>query len=122
MVYDRIRTYDIIEPPSTERREWLVAFEENDAEDEEERPTKRRKGVYYKDVSRTCVLRKTRAKVGDQMELALTFSATTRRRDKTSGTRSGLDTGSPTATLQSSAKRHGGRCKTLHGSTTSCIG
>lgn len=70
VVYDRIRTYDIIEPPSTERRDWLVAFEENDAEDEEERPAKRRKGVYYKDVSRSCVLRKTRAKVGPPEELS----------------------------------------------------
>ncbi|WVQ82129.1 hypothetical protein IAT38_004257 [Cryptococcus sp. DSM 104549] len=66
--YDRIRTYEVVStlPP---RKEVLVAFQEEDAGEEEEdmfgeEPAKKkRKGVYYKEISYRTVLRKTRAKV-----------------------------------------------------------
>ncbi|KAK8854750.1 hypothetical protein IAR55_003489 [Kwoniella newhampshirensis] len=57
-VYDRIRTYEVVSanPPN---KEVLVAFEE---ESEDERPNRKRKGVYYKEITFRTLLRKTRAK------------------------------------------------------------
>ncbi|WWD19106.1 hypothetical protein CI109_103564 [Kwoniella shandongensis] len=65
-VYDRIRTYEVVSanPPS---KEVLVAFQEDD--EETDRPNKRRKGVYYKQITFRTLLRKTRAKVETRGDL-----------------------------------------------------
>nr|XP_031859927.1 uncharacterized protein CI109_004534 [Kwoniella shandongensis]KAA5526999.1 hypothetical protein CI109_004534 [Kwoniella shandongensis] len=64
-VYDRIRTYEVVSanPPS---KEVLVAFQEDD--EETDRPNKRRKGVYYKQITFRTLLRKTRAKRRGEVE------------------------------------------------------
>ncbi|OCF37974.1 RNA polymerase II-associated factor 1 [Kwoniella heveanensis CBS 569] len=66
--YDRIRMYEVVSsvPPA---KEVLVSFEE-DGDDEvaEEQPDrKRRKGVYYKELTFRTLLRKTRAKRRDEV-------------------------------------------------------
>jgi hypothetical protein len=58
-LYDRIRTYEVV-AQSKPSKEILVSFSEAS---DGETPSKRRKGVSYKEITMRTLLRKTRAKV-----------------------------------------------------------
>nr|ODN89022.1 RNA polymerase II-associated factor 1 [Cryptococcus depauperatus CBS 7841] len=60
--YDRIRTYEVVSS-TVPKKEVLVAFQEEDHNDDMEGPAqKKRKGVYYKEINFKTLLRKTRIK------------------------------------------------------------
>jgi hypothetical protein len=58
--YDRIRTYDVVKQDQPVK-ELLVSFVESEGGDE--KPRKKRKGVYYNSITMRALLRKTRATV-----------------------------------------------------------
>ncbi|WRT68451.1 uncharacterized protein IL334_005427 [Kwoniella shivajii] len=69
--YDRIRMYEVVSsaPPS---KDMLVSFQEAEEEEEEDQPAtkKKRKGVYYHEINFKTLLRKTRAKLRDQVAVS----------------------------------------------------
>lgn len=65
MEFDRIRTYEVV-TQTEPAKEVLVSFDEG--EDEHPHVSKRRKGVYYKDINMRTLLRKTRGKVSLRLQ------------------------------------------------------
>ncbi|OXH09900.1 RNA polymerase II-associated factor 1 [Cryptococcus neoformans] len=64
--YDRIRTYEVVST-SAPKKEILVSFQEGEESDNEP-ATKKRKGVYYKEINFRTLLRKTRTKPHDEVD------------------------------------------------------
>ncbi|WWC71523.1 uncharacterized protein I206_105481 [Kwoniella pini CBS 10737] len=68
--YDRIRMYEVLSTAPT-TKEILLSFQEGDQEEDQEdideRPKKKRKGVYYHGIDFKTLLRKTRAKRRDEV-------------------------------------------------------
>ncbi|ODO06789.1 hypothetical protein I350_04148 [Cryptococcus amylolentus CBS 6273] len=68
--YDRIRTYEVVSTVVPEK-EVLVSFQEEESQhvdENDERPAKKRKGVYYKEINFKTLLRKTRSKANDRWD------------------------------------------------------